>query len=127
MLTFLSALDAIAIGSSPDVDDWRLLSDAVNTVDSLAVHFGKLDPAEVMPAVERATQGMIAAADRFRAGKGMRLDAEGLMALREVIDIYDVCLNNLTAREMFLAQRETQRRVSEILSDESRRPDVIAL
>jgi hypothetical protein len=115
MLAFLTAIDCIATGDNPGEEEWRSLSDAINTVETIALHFGKLDPHQVMPIINRAIAGMAKAANRYRAGKGMRLDADGLLALREVIDIYGICLDGLTAREMSQAQAETQRRVNVLL------------
>lgn len=115
MLVFLSALDAMTNGNHPGEEEWRSLSDAVNTVEVMALHMGKLDPAEVMPTMTAAIGGMVRAARRFDAGQGMRLDAEGLKALREVIDIYGQCLDGFTEREMAMAQAETDRRMREAL------------
>lgn len=115
MLVFLTALDAMTNGEHPGEQEWRSLSDAVNTVETMALHLGKLDKAEVMPTVTAAIAGMVRAARRFDAGQGMRLDAEGLKALREVIDIYGQCLDGYTEREMAMAQAETDRRMRELL------------
>lgn len=127
MLRFLTALDHIARGEHPGEDDWRDLSDAINTVETLALHLGKLDPSEVMPVVNAAIAGMVGAANRYRAGQGMRLDAAGLEALRDVIDIYGQCLDSLTEHEMAMAQAETQRRVHALLRAKQQRAEVISL
>lgn len=127
MLIFLTALDAMANGDHPGVEEWRSLSDAVNCIETLALHFGKLDPAEVMPVINRAIEGMVKASKRFKAGQGMRFDAAGLQALREVVDIYGQCLDGFTAHEMAQAQAETQRRINLLLADKNPRADVIAL
>ena len=124
---FLSSLDTMARGSHPGEEEWRSLSDACNTVETLALHLHKLDPAEVMPTVNAAIAAMVSAAKRFKAGQGMRLDAEGLEALRDVIDIYDQCLAGLTEREMSQAQAETQRRVNALLHARKPNAQVIAL
>ena len=116
MLKFLTALHELSNGRHPGEEEWKTLSDAINTVEILATVFEKLDYKEVMPTVNAAIAGMVAASTRFKAGKGMRLDASGLKALRKVVSIYGQCLEALTEREMALAQQETQRRVNEILS-----------
>jgi hypothetical protein len=114
MLKFLTALHEMSCGRHPGTEEWRSLSDCINTVDTLATRLEKLDAADVMPLVNAAIAGMVAAANRFKAGKGMRLDSAGLEALRDVVDIYGQCLSQLTEREMAVAQAETQRRVNEI-------------
>lgn len=127
MLRFLTALDSMARGSHPGEAEWRDLSDAINTVETLALHFKKLDASEVMPVVNAAISAMVCAANRFRAGHGMRLDALGLQALRDVIDVYRQCLEGLTEREMALAQAETQRRVNQLLRAKKTNHKVISL
>ena len=114
MLKFYTALHELTNGNHPGTEEWRSLSDCINTVETLATHPEKLDAHEVMPLVNTAIAGMVAAANRFKAGKGMRLDAAGLEALRDVVDIYGQCLSQLTEREMAVAQQVTQRRVNEI-------------
>lgn len=115
MLRFRSSLATLTTGRHPGELEWRDMSDAVNTVETLALRMGKLVPAEVMPDVNEAIASMVKAARRFQAGQGMRLDAAGLAALRSVLDVYEQCLDGLTAREMAVAQAETQRRVRALL------------
>lgn len=124
---FLSALDTMARGSHPGEEEWRSLSDAVNSVETLALHMGKLDPAEVMPTVTACIAAMVGAANRFKAGQGMRLDGAGLEALRDVLAIYAHRLEGLTEHEMSQAQAETQRRVNALLHARKPSAQVIAL
>jgi hypothetical protein len=100
MLRFTTALQEMVAGRHPGEAEWRDLSDAINTTETLALHLHKLDPAEVMPTVNAAIAAMVAAANRFKAGQRMRLDAPGLQALRDVLAIYEQCLEGLTEREM---------------------------
>ena len=70
---------------------------------------------------------LVGAANRFKAGKGMRLDALGLQALRDVVEVYRQCLVTLTEREMAQAQQETQRRVHALPRSPKPTHEVIAL
>lgn len=115
MARFYTALDAMARAQHPGEAEWRDLSDAINTVETLALHQHKLVPAEVMPTVSAAIVAMVEAARRHHAGLRMGVSGTGLQALRDVVNIYDQCLQGLTGREMALAQAETQRRVNVIL------------
>ena len=119
MLRFTTALQEIASGRHPGEAEWRDLSDAINTVETLALHLRKLEPSEVMPTVN--------AAKRFQAGQGMRVDGPGLEALRDVLAIYEQCMEGLTEREMSQAQAETQRRVNALLRSKKPSAEVIAL
>lgn len=115
MLRFLTALEVMARGEKPTENEWRDLSDAINTVETLALTLRKLNSEEVMPVVNASIAAMVGAADRYKAGKSMRLDAAGLQSLRDVVAIYGQCLDELTEREMAQAQAETQRRVNQLL------------
>jgi hypothetical protein len=72
MLRFPSSLATLTTGKHPGEEEWRDMSDAVNTVETLALGMGKLVPAEVMPDVNEAIASMVKAARRFQAGQGMR-------------------------------------------------------
>lgn len=115
MLRFHTALGAMERGSHPGEAEWRDLSDAINTVETLALHLNKLHALEVMPTVTAAIAAMVQAANRFKAGQRMGLSGEGMQALRDVLAIYEACLEGLTEFEMAQAQAETQRRVNAIL------------
>jgi hypothetical protein len=127
MLMFYVALEELARGQHPGEADWRALADAVNTVETLALHQGKLDAKQTIPLVSAATVAMVRAAERFKAGQGMRLDALGLQAVRDVVDIYGQCLQAFTEREMAQAQAETQRRVNELLRSKTPNNQVVSL
>lgn len=127
MARFLTALDAMVRGEHPGIDEWRDLSDAINTVETLCLHQHKLVPQEAMPTINAAIAGMVQAAHRYKAGQGMRLSGEGLQALRDVIAIYEQCCEELTEHEMAQAQAETQRRVHALLRSKTKRPEVIEL
>ncbi len=127
LLTFHTALGLMVRGENPSPEEWRHLSDVINTVETLTTTLRKLNPAEVMPTVNAAIAGMVGAANRFKAGKGMRLDGPGLEALCDVVAIYEQCLEGLTEREMALAQAETQRRVNEVLHASVQSHEVVTL
>lgn len=120
LLTFLTALQEMSAGRHPGEEEWRSLSDAINTVETMTT-LRMLDAAEVMPLVTAAITAMVGAAKRYRAGQGMRLDAAGLKALRDVIDVYRQALEGFTEREMAVAQAATQRRVNALLH--AKKPD----
>ncbi len=127
MARFYTALQSMAAGAHPGEAEWRDMSDAINTVETLALHLGKLDPAEVMPSVTSAIAAMVGAANHFKAGRRMGLTGEGLQALRDVLAIYEQCLDGLTEREMAVAQAETQRRINVILHSRTQRQDLVML
>ena len=127
MLRFLTALDAMARGEHPGKAEWRDLSDAINTIETLALRRRKLNAAEAMPLVNAGIAAMVGAARRFSAGQSMRLDAAGLQAMRDVLDVYRQCLEGLSEFEMATAQAETQRRMHQLLRSKKPSREVIAL
>lgn len=127
MLRFNSALDALARQQHPGEEEWRLVADAINTVETLVDPMGRLLHDEVMPSVDRAIKGMGDAARRFREGKSMRLSADGLEAVRDVIAVYQQCLDGLTGAEMDEARHRTQLRVNALLKARESTAEVIAL
>lgn len=108
---FLTALDMMTRGDHPGVDEWRSLSDAINTVETLTLQMGRMDPAAVMPTVTAAIAAMVAAARRHQAGQRMGLDGAGITALRGVIATYCDCMDQLTEHEMATATRLTDQRI----------------
>lgn len=127
LLVFLSALEALARGEHPDDEDWRLLSDAINTIETLTLHMQRLSAAEVMPTVNLAIAAMVGAAKRYQSGQRMGVDGSGLQALRDVVGIYEKCLNGLTEREMAVAQQLTQQRVNRLLRSRGLEREVVSL
>jgi hypothetical protein len=127
MLNFLTALEAMARGDHPGENEWRSLSDAINTVEVLCLTMHKLIPCEVMPTVNAAIAAMVEAANRYKAGQRMGVSGPGLQALRDVVAIYGQCVDELTSHEMAEAQRLTQKRVHEILRAKKPNHEVIAL
>lgn len=107
---FYTALDDIARGKHPGEAEWRDLADVVNHVETLMLA-GHLLRDEVAPMVEAGTKAMAAAARRWQAGDGLRLDAAGLQAMRELLAAYETCTAELPAEVMEAARRTTADRV----------------
>jgi hypothetical protein len=116
MTTFWSAIDCVARGRDPEVEDWRQIADAINYVETMMLR-GHLDQQEVRPTLEAAVAGMAAAAERYKAGKGLRMDAPGLNAVRETLSIFELAARELPEIVMMEVQHETQQRIAQILAD----------
>jgi len=126
MLSFHTALEAMAGGKHPGEEEWRSLSDAINTLETMVL-MGKLLDHEVMPLVTAAIEGMVHAARRYRAGQGMRLDGPGFTALREIVAVYEQCLQGFTEAEMAEAQHQTQQRLNAVWRAKKLPDNVIAV
>lgn len=115
MLTFWSAIDSVARLQHPGREDWRQISDAINHVETLVLQ-GYLDHEATSPLVEAAVAGMVKAANRWQADQGMRMDAAGLNAVRDVIGLYEQAMRELPEIVIVTAQIQTQQRLAQILA-----------
>lgn len=107
---FYTALELIARGQHPGEAEWRDLADVVNHVETLMLA-GHLLREEVEPMVAAGTAAMAAAARRWQAGHGVRLDAAGLQAMRELLAAYEACAAELAPEVMEAARRLTADRI----------------
>lgn len=125
MLTMFSAIDAIARGEDPGVDDWRALSDALNTVEMLMEH-REID-CEHEATTQAAISAMVHAADRYKSGKGMRMSGPELQAMRDVLALYEACLERKTWMVMHRARQAVAQRVRDLKSRKAVPEGVTAL
>lgn len=114
---------AIMKGNEPKADDWRVIVDAVNLMDTLVLQ-GKIEDAG--GTLRDATNALDDAARRALHGKGIRLDATGIAVLRGVLDDYETVLESLSHREMMHCHRATEKRMWEIL-DNVKCPDGVSV
>ena len=127
----LGGLAAIKEGEKPTTDDWRVVSDAVNIMETLVNNGPWLDcdgdPVEINDAsgqLQDAVTALAMAGKRHRAGGNIRLDGEGIFACAAVLHVYRDLLEVLPARTMIKAHRETERRIHEILTGKKKPHDV---
>jgi hypothetical protein len=145
-------LEAMEKAPTPTTEDWRVVSDAVNLMETL-VNNGSFfetkedsetgetrqvpipghwhgcdgEPVEITDAsglLADAVTAMAMAGKRHRAGGNIRLDGAGIQAVRAVLEDYRDLLEVLPARTMIKAHRETERRIHEILAGKKKPHDV---
>lgn len=129
-----SGLDAMEKAPQPTTDDWRVVSDAVNIMETL-VENGPWpdcngDLVEITDAsglLSDAVTAMAMAGKRHKAGGNIRLDGAGIQAVRGVLADYADMLDALPARTMIKAHRETERRIHEILVGKKKPHDVTVM
>jgi len=114
-------LAAIERGAAPSTDDWRVCSDAVNLMESLAAA-GWVQDAQGLLA--DAVQALAQAGRRHLAGQAIRLDAAGIVAVRGVLEDYAAALAQIDHRTMLFAHRRTEARIREIHQGGKRPHDV---
>lgn len=148
-------LEAMEKAPQPTTDDWRVVSDAVNIMETLVTSGDlfetKIDtetgeaykapipgmwygcdgqPVHITDSsglLQDAVTAMALAGKRHKAGGNIRLDGAGIQAVRGVLADYSDMLEALPARTMIKAHRETERRLHEILSGKKRPHDVTVM
>lgn len=145
-------LEAMEKAPQPTTDDWRVVSDAVNIMETLVtagdLFETKIDPEtgeaykvpipgmwygcdqqpvhiiDASGLLSDAVTAMALAGKRHKAGGNIRLDGAGIQAVRGVLADYGDMLEALPARTMIKAHRETERRIHEILAGKKKPHDV---
>ena len=114
-------LASIEQAQQPTTDDWRVVSDAVNLMETL-VELGVLEDGQGL--LQDAVAGMAMAGKRAMQGGAIRLDGQGIRAVRAVLEDYAEATAVLPARVMVRAHRKTEARILEILTGRHRPHDV---
>jgi len=114
-------LASVESAPEPTTDDWRVCSDAVNLMETL-VAMGIVEDGSGLLA--DAVTALHMAGKRHQTHGVIRLDAQGIQAVRAVLEDYAVCLENLPHRTMIKCHRATERRIREIMRGKGLAHDV---
>ena len=95
---------------SPDpiFEDWEVISDAVNMMETL-LHMGMVEDPD--DAIGEAVAALGKTGDRCLRGQPLRLDGPAIGLLKGVLEDYEMVLENIPARTMIMAHRATEKRV----------------
>lgn len=116
-------LHALETADNPTTDDWRVVSDAVNMLETLVAEMQVCEDASGL--LMDAVRGLALAGQRHkRQGKPIRLDGPGIQAVRSVLASYADLLNMLPARVMYRCHRLTEKRIHAILAGRKLAHDV---
>lgn len=115
-------LAAMEKGDHPTTDDWRVVSDAVNLMETLVVEMKVCedDSSLLMDGIT----ALALAGKRNLAGGAIRLDGAGIQAVRAVLEDYAGLLDVLSARTMIRCHRLTEKRLHELFSGKRKPHDV---
>lgn len=120
------ALDAIARSGAPTDDDWRLLCDAINLMETLVEGGVARDESRLLHDAVTAVGAAWQRADHTQAR--MRLDGPGLAACRAVLADWSAAIEQLPERTIIAAHAATERRIHGIVTRRDvREHDVIAV
>lgn len=105
------SLAALKLDPSPNVKDWRRLSDMVNMVHTLCDMGEMLDSHALLGDVFEA---MVKASDRYKAGQPLRFDGPGVQAMDALYQDFAAAVSVLPARTMIRCHRLTVKRLQAI-------------
>lgn len=129
---FRAALTALERAPTPSVTDWRIVSDAVNLMETLIKEgpwpmlgggVGEVEDGRGL-LMDAITALAIAGARHQQEGKPIRLDGPGMLALRGLVEDYAEILAALPHRTMILAHRKTEKRMRDIFQGKRKPHDV---
>ena len=115
-------LAAMEKAPTPTTDDWRVVSDAVNLMETLIETMKVCEDTSGL--LMDAITAMAMAGKRNMAGGAIRLDGAGIQAVRAVLEDYAALLDILPARTMIRCHRLTEKRLHELLDGKRKPHDV---
>jgi hypothetical protein len=117
-----AGLSNLEQADNPTPDDWRVVSDSVNLVETLVVEMKVCqdDSGLLMDAIT----ALAMAGRRNKEGKTLRLDGAGIVAVRSILRDYSELLDVLPARTMVRCHRLTEQRIQDMLNGKRRPHDV---
>jgi hypothetical protein len=127
-------LASIEKAAAPTTDDWRVCSDAVNLMETLtSTNNGWWvdcdgDPVQITDSsglLQDAVTALALAGKRHRdSSSSIRLDAQGILAVRGVLEDYASIIEQMPARAMIHCHRRTERQMRDILMGKKRPHDI---
>lgn len=115
-------LRALEQDASPSPDDWRVVSDAINLLETLVAMREVQDASGLLH--DAVGEMAVAGARHLHEDKPLRLSGSGIQTVRAVLEDYADALAALPERTMVRAHRLTERRIAAILSGKRRPHDV---
>jgi mRNA-degrading endonuclease YafQ of YafQ-DinJ toxin-antitoxin module len=115
-------LAAMEKAPSPTTDDWRVVSDAVNLMETLIETMKVCEDTKGL--LMDAITAMAMAGRRNLAGGAIRLDGAGIQAVRAILEDYAALLDVLPARTMIRCHRLTEKRLHDLLDGKRKPHDV---
>lgn len=127
-------LASIEKAPDPTPDDWRVCSDAVNLMETLTTTNNGwwrdcdgdlVQISDGSGLLQDAIYALALAGKRHqKGGASIRLDAQGIQAVRGVLEDYASVIEQMSARTMIQCHRRTERQMREILLGRKRPHDI---
>jgi hypothetical protein len=114
-------LHELETAANPTINDWTVVSDAINMMETLMVMGWVQDPDNMLV---DAMEAMAEAGRRHQEGHALRLTGPGMQTIRGILEDYADALEQLSHRVMIVAHRNTEKRLHEILDGKVQPHDV---
>lgn len=115
-------LAAMEKAPRPTTDDWRVVSDSINLMETLIETMQVCEDSSGL--LMDAITAMAMAGKRNTSGGAIRLDGAGIHAVRAILEDYAQLIEILPARLMVRCHRLTEKRLHEILEGKRKPHDV---
>ena len=120
-----AALNSLERDAVPSVDHWRVVSDAVNLLETLVAMRVVADDSGLLA---DAVAGLAEAGQRHLQQRApIRLSGAGIQAVRAVLEDYATVIRQLPARTMVRCHRATAKRISGICRGQRLPHDVVVV
>lgn len=114
-------LASIETSPAPSTEDWRVCSDAVNLMETM-VNMQIVEDANGL--IDDAVTALALAGRRHMKNGVIRLDAQGMQAVRAVLEDYASIIEQVSERTLIQVHRNTEKRIREILIGRKQPHDV---
>jgi len=121
LMVIRTALYSIERAENPSVEDWKIISQAINMMEMLVeMGFAKDEDGLIQDAID----SMAKAAQRYKDKNVMRFTGSEMNVIRGIVDDYQTMIENLDERTMIYCHRNTEMRLQNILKGKARPTDV---
>ena len=122
LLKMYEGLRSLEQSEVPTFQDWISCSDAVNMMEML-VEMGVCNDASGL--LDDAIKALAEAGERYKTHKVLRLNGEGIAAIRAVLEDYAESIRTLPARTMLQCHIKTEARLRDLLAGKGRESDIV--
>jgi uncharacterized protein YyaL (SSP411 family) len=118
-----SGLRSMETAENPSYDDWEVVSNALNMMETLVVMGWARDEDGL---IEDAVHELAVAGQRHvDTGAPIRLSGKGIQTIRALLEDYATALEELPHRTMMSCHRLTEKRVQDIMAKRVQTHDVV--
>jgi hypothetical protein len=121
LMVIRTSLYSIERAEKPSVEDWKIISQAINMMEMLVeMGFAKDEDGLIQDAID----SMARAAQRYKDKNVMRFTGSEMSVIRGIIEDYQTMIENLDERTMIHCHRKTEMRLQDILKGKARPNDI---